>query len=82
MQMPQAHLPVQQCLLGMSAASVPASLVKACIKACLHAVRNQVTPATSVVPVSHVFHMSKASQTAKASNETLCTRAGSVGNAA
>jgi hypothetical protein len=43
MDVPQSHQPVQQCLLGLSAADLPASLVKACTKACLHGARHKVT---------------------------------------
>lgn len=43
MDVPQSHQPVQQCLLGLSAADLTASLVKACTKACLHGARHKVT---------------------------------------
>jgi hypothetical protein len=43
MDVPQSYQPVQQCLLGLSAADLPASLVKACAKACLHDARHKVT---------------------------------------
>ena len=46
MDVPQSHQPVQQCLLGLSAADLPAPLVKACTKACLHGARHKVTGST------------------------------------
>lgn len=43
MGVPQAFLPVQQCLRGLSAADLQAAAVKGCVKACLHGVRHKVT---------------------------------------
>ena len=42
MDVPQSHQPVQQCLLGLSAADLAAPLVRACTKACLHGARHKV----------------------------------------